>query len=145
MAFCDFSFFLSYCSTSIYLSNFIFSFSTSSFEIRNKNFFLCFPQSIDSLMLLIFLFLSSFRLTSRVLFSFYWIGVPCATIPGVTTMNSHYPHFSIIYIYFCVQYNSMSTIILSDVTAFIAALLFAVHPIHTEAVSTTTTKKKCYN
>ena len=31
----------------------------------------------------------------------------------------------------------MSTIILSDVTAFIAALLFAVHPIHTEAVSTT--------
>jgi hypothetical protein len=29
----------------------------------------------------------------------------------------------------------MSTIILPDVTAFIAALLFAVHPIHTEAVS----------
>lgn len=30
---------------------------------------------------------------------------------------------------------SMSAIILSEVTAFIAALLFAVHPIHTEAVS----------
>lgn len=29
----------------------------------------------------------------------------------------------------------MSAIILSEVTAFIAALLFAVHPIHTEAVS----------
>jgi hypothetical protein len=30
----------------------------------------------------------------------------------------------------------MCTTILPDLTAFIAALLFAVHPIHTEAVST---------
>lgn len=142
MAFCDFSFFLSYCSTSIYLSNFIFSFSTSSFEIRNKIFFVLSSINWFSNASYFSFFLSSFRLTSRVLFSFYWIGVPCATIPGVTTMNSHYPHFSTIYIYFCVQYNSMSTIILSDVTAFIAALLFAVHPIHTEAVSTIQQQKK---
>lgn len=39
----------------------------------------------------------------------------------------------------------MSTIILSDVTAFIAALLFAVHPIHTEAVSITTQKNCIIN
>lgn len=30
----------------------------------------------------------------------------------------------------------MCTTILPDLTAFVAALLFAVHPIHTEAVST---------
>ncbi|KAL7043207.1 hypothetical protein ACKWTF_001427 [Chironomus riparius] len=55
-------------------------------------------------------------------------------ISGMEPMTYHLVNM-LLHALVSVMYYRMSTIILSDVTAFIAALLFAVHPIHTEAVT----------
>lgn len=96
-------------------------------EIRNKFLSLArsfFPsQSIDFASICIFVLFE---------FSSHRSALPF----GILKIHCHYSHELPFHVFsFSLSTYSMSTIILPDVTAFIAALLFAVHPIHTEAVS----------